>query len=65
MNLTIDHRSKLPLHVQVETLLRDLIVSPQFGNGELLPKEVELANRLDVLETLFVRPLINWSMKDC
>jgi GntR family transcriptional regulator len=48
MNLTIDHQSKIPLHVQVEELLRGLISSPQFSNGAFLPKEVELANTLGV-----------------
>lgn len=48
MNLEIDHTSKLPLHIQVEELLRKLIVLPQFDNGALLPKEVELANKLGI-----------------
>src|SRR3954454_23860110 len=48
VDFRIDHESPLPLHVQVETLLRKLIASPQYQNGKLLPKEVELANRLGV-----------------
>src|ERR1700744_2841829 len=44
----IDHRSKLPLHVQVEDYLRKLIGMEKFRNGVFLPKEVELANRLGV-----------------
>lgn len=44
----IDHDSKVPLHVQVETLLRNLILSPEFKNGAFLPKEVELAHTLGV-----------------
>ena len=48
MELTIDHNSKLPLHIQVEELLRQMIASPEFRNGAFLPKEVELANRLGV-----------------
>lgn len=44
----IDHESKLPLHAQVENLLRNLISSPEFNNGAFLPKEVELANTLGV-----------------
>lgn len=44
----IDHDSKVPLHVQVESLLRHLISSPEFKNGAFLPKEVELASRLGV-----------------
>ncbi|MGC4233581.1 MAG: GntR family transcriptional regulator [Niabella sp.] len=48
MDLQIDHTSKLPLHVQVEELLRNLISSTEFRNGAFLPKEVELANTLGV-----------------
>ena len=48
MQIAIDHKNKLPLHVQVEELLRKLIESPPFKNGAFLPKEVELANRLGV-----------------
>src|SRR6201985_3724842 len=44
----IDHKSKLPLHVQVEDYLRKLIGMDKFKNGVFLPKEVELANRLGV-----------------
>src|SRR5579859_685355 len=46
--LIIDHKSKIPLHVQVEEYFRKLIGSQKFENGALLPKEVELANRLGV-----------------
>lgn len=48
MNLKIDHKSKMPLHIQVEELLRNLISQPEYQNGSFLPKEVELANRLGV-----------------
>ncbi|HUB61663.1 MAG TPA: GntR family transcriptional regulator [Puia sp.] len=48
MNLTIDHGSKVPLHVQVEELLRNLIEQPKYKGGTFLPREVELANRLGV-----------------
>lgn len=48
MNIQIDHSSKVPLHVQVEELMRNLIASPEFMNGALLPKEVELANLLGI-----------------
>lgn len=48
MILKIDHKSKLPLHIQVEELLRNLISQPEYQNGLFLPKEVELANRLGV-----------------
>jgi len=48
MKLQINHQSKVPLHIQVEELIRKLIESPEFRNGNFLPKEVELANRLGV-----------------
>lgn len=48
MPLTIDHNSKLPLHFQVEELLRKLIEQPQYKKGEFLPPEVEMAKTLGV-----------------
>jgi len=48
MELAIDHTSPLPLHNQVEELLRKLIASAKYKEGAFLPKEVELANRLGV-----------------
>ena len=48
MQLRIDHQNKVPLHLQVEALMRKLIDAPEFRNGAFLPKEVELANRLGV-----------------
>ncbi|NIF05582.1 GntR family transcriptional regulator [Chryseobacterium sp. Tr-659] len=43
-DFTIDHNSKLPLHVQVEELFRKLIKMDVYKKGALLPKEVDLAN---------------------
>ena len=48
MKFEIDHSSKLPLHFQVEELLRKLIEQPNYKAGEFLPGEVELANKLGV-----------------
>lgn len=48
MELKIDHKSPIPLHIQVENLLRDLIKRPDYQEGKLLPKEVELAKRLGI-----------------
>jgi len=44
----IDHYSKIPLHFQVEQLLRELIEKPNYQAGEFLPPEVELATKLGV-----------------
>jgi len=48
MKLQINHKSNIPLHFQVEELLRKMIAAPQFKEGAFFPKEVELANRLGV-----------------
>jgi GntR family transcriptional regulator len=48
MKFQIDHTSPIPLHVQVEQLLRDLIKEPDYQQGKLLPKEVELAKVLGI-----------------
>ena len=48
MKFKIDHSSKLPLHFQVEELLRKLIEHPDYQNGKFLPPEVELAKTLGV-----------------
>ncbi len=48
MELKIDHNSSVPLHAQAEELLRRLIKLPKFKNGALLPKEVDLSNRLGI-----------------
>jgi len=48
MELIIDHNSPVPLHFQVEELLRKIIELPEYKNGGFLPKEVELAKRLGI-----------------
>ncbi len=48
MNLRIDHNSAIPLHVQVEQLLREMISLPEYENGKMLPKEVELSKQLGI-----------------
>src|SRR2546430_5422260 len=45
---TIDHKSALPLHVQVEDLLRKLIEKPEYQNGKLLPNEIHMAQKLGI-----------------
>jgi len=44
----LDHNSGVPLHLQVEQLMRDLIKKPEYQEGKLLPKEMELAKRLGI-----------------
>ena len=48
MKFQIDHKSQLPLHVQVENLIRTLIMEPEYQNGKLLPVEVDISNILGV-----------------
>ena len=48
VDFKVDHSSPVPLHIQVEGLLRDLIERPAYQNGKLLPKEVDLAKRLGI-----------------
>ncbi len=48
MDLIINHSSPLPLHAQVEDLLRKMIELPEYSNGGLMPKEVDLAKRLSI-----------------
>jgi GntR family transcriptional regulator len=48
MIFSIDHKSPLPLHSQVETLLRALISSDEYRSGKFLPNEVNLAKQLGI-----------------
>ncbi|MFD2826772.1 GntR family transcriptional regulator [Leeuwenhoekiella polynyae] len=48
MKFTIDHKSPVPLHAQVEELLRALIEQEEYQKGKVLPSEVEISNRLAI-----------------
>ncbi|WP_339741195.1 GntR family transcriptional regulator [uncultured Sunxiuqinia sp.] len=48
MKLTIDHQSPIPLHAQVESLLRQMIELPEYQDGGFLPKEIDLARQLGI-----------------
>jgi len=48
MVIEINHKSALPLHVQVERMLREMIELPEYSKGKMLPNEVELAKRLGI-----------------
>lgn len=48
MQLRINHNNGVPLHLQVENLVRELIDKPSYQKGKLLPKEVEMANQLGI-----------------
>ncbi|OHX64328.1 GntR family transcriptional regulator [Flammeovirga pacifica] len=63
MNIAINHNSALPLHKQIETILRDLIDSGEYDKGKLFPKEVDISNRLGVSRNT-VRQAINTLVMD-
>jgi GntR family transcriptional regulator len=48
MKLEIDHSSGIPLHVQVEGLLRELVKEKKYIDGNPLPKEVDLSKILGI-----------------
>lgn len=48
MRFSIDHKSLVPLHAQVEKLLREMIDAPEYQNKELLPNEMSLAQQLGI-----------------
>lgn len=51
MKFSIDHKSAVPLHLQAEELLREIIKDPQYGSGKLLPNEIDLAKQLAISRT--------------
>ncbi len=48
MNLKINHKSSVPLHLQAENVLRKLIKMEEYRNGKLLPNEVDLSEQLGI-----------------
>ena len=44
----VNHKSPLPLHIQVETILRNLIELPEYQNGKMFPNEVNMAKKLGI-----------------
>ncbi|MGO1243890.1 MAG: GntR family transcriptional regulator [Sphingobacterium sp.] len=58
MKVSIDHSSAVPLHIQVEQLLRKMVDSTEYSEGKLLPNEVNLAKRLAISRTT-LRQAIN------
>ncbi len=58
MKIAIDHKSPVPLHIQTENLLRQLIKEPEYQKGKILPNEVDLAKKLAISRTT-LRQAIN------
>ncbi|MFZ5938995.1 MAG: GntR family transcriptional regulator [Bacteroidota bacterium] len=48
MKYSIDHKSPVPLHAQVEELIRRMSEDERYSNGKLLPNEIELAKQLGI-----------------
>lgn len=48
MKYSIDHKSPVPLHAQVEALLRKMIEEEEYRDGAFLPNEVDFAKRLGI-----------------
>lgn len=48
MKLKLNHSSPLPLHAQVEDLLREIMAKKEYQNGKLLPPEEEIAMILGI-----------------
>ncbi|MCF8302956.1 MAG: GntR family transcriptional regulator [Bacteroidales bacterium] len=56
--MEIDHKSSVPLHAQVEQMLRTLIELPEYKEGKFLPNEVDMAKQLGISRNT-VRQAIN------
>jgi GntR family transcriptional regulator len=58
MKFSLNHKSHVPLHIQAEELLRNLIQDTEYQDGKLLPNEVDLAKQLAISRTT-LRQAIN------
>jgi len=58
MKFTINHKSPIPLHIQAEELLRQMIQDPEYKGGKILPNEVDLSKQLAISRTT-LRQAIN------
>jgi len=58
MKFSVNHKSPVPLHAQVEALLRKMIEDPDYRSGKFLPNEVDLAKRLGISRNT-IRQAIN------
>lgn len=50
MKFSIDHKSPIPLHIQAEQLIREMIKDPTYAT-KFLPNEVEMAKQLAISRT--------------
>lgn len=47
-NFKLQHDSAIPLHHQVEDILRKMINAAEYQDGKLLPNEIDIAKRLGI-----------------
>jgi len=50
MKFSINHKSHIPLHIQAEELLREIIKDPEYAT-KFLPNEVDMAKQLAISRT--------------
>ena len=48
MKISLDHHSPIPLYVQIEEQLREIIKLPEYKKGKKFPNEIDLARQLGV-----------------
>lgn len=53
MENKINHDSPIPLHIQVENYLRELIKQEEYQQGKLLPNEIEMSKRFGISRNTF------------
>ncbi len=53
MNNNIDHSSHVPLHIQVENYLREMIEEKEYKDGKMLPSEQEFSRMFGVSRNTF------------
>ena len=65
MKFNIDHKSPVPLHAQVEELLRELIEEEEYKNGKILPSEVELSKKLAISRSTVRQAIKKLVFEEC
>jgi GntR family transcriptional regulator len=53
MEAALDHNSPVPLHIQVEKYLRELITREEYRNGSPLPDEIRLSKQFGISRNTF------------
>ena len=61
MKISIDHNSAIPLYLQIENQLRNIIREPEYKKGKMLPNEVDLSKQFPGIRC--ARRSTTWSLK--